>query len=213
MKSLLYILLTILFLGCNSENKVENTTDRKERISNRKSMIDSINHSLNWQKTSYDLWKSKNGDLAIQTQEATEENINTEVYITEMWRDDENFIPINQVVDTLTFRYLGSSFYKDKNLVYTHYVMSDGGNFQVVKEADSETFQVIGDCYAKDKNYIFGERAMKMDSVDYSTFKTAKGLGCHAKDKNAYFFWDEKINLDDYKSEEELQIIEKLNQL
>ncbi len=33
---------------------------------------------------------------------------------------------------------------------------------------------------------------MEMDSVDYRTFKTAKGVGCFAKDKNGFYFWDEK---------------------
>jgi len=74
--------------------------------------------------------------------------------------------------------------------------MAGGGNFWIVKEADVKTFKVIGDCYAKDKNHIFGERAMEMKLIDYKTFRTKKGIGCFAKDKAGYYFWDSKLNLD-----------------
>ncbi len=74
-------------------------------------------------------------------------------------------------------------------------MMSDGGNFQIVEKADVSTFKIIGDCYAKDKNHIFDEKARIIDAIDYKTFKTKKGIGCFAKDKNGYYFWNEKIDL------------------
>src|SRR5690606_21902269 len=103
-------------------------------------------------------------------------------FIIDLWIGEEQK-PMKEIIETLSFRYLGSSFYKDKKQVYTHYRMMDGGNFKVVEDADPETFRVIGDCYAKDKNYIYGDRAMQLKHIDYTTFKTEKGLGCHAKDK------------------------------
>ena len=75
--------------------------------------------------------------------------------------------------------------------------MASGGSFFIVQEADLKTFKVIGDCYAKDKNHIFGERHMIIKSADYKTFKTKKGVGCFAKDKNGYYFWDSKLDLED----------------
>lgn len=33
-----------------------------------------------------------------------------------------------------------------------------------------------------------------MDNIDYKSFKTKKGIGCFAKDKNGFYFWDDKID-------------------
>ncbi len=102
---------------------------------------------------------------------------------------------IKDIIDSATFKYLGSSFYKDKNHVYTHNSRLDGGNFWIVENADVKTFEVIGNsCYAKDKNFIYAERAIQMPNIDYKTFKTCGDCGCYAKDKNGYFFWDTKID-------------------
>lgn len=192
MKILNRIFLIILILFClfscknYKSDKIENNKDsiwnaRVESINHYKSKIDSVNQKLEWKKTAYDLWKSKNGDLGLKTQEGTEQEITIDKYITTICCEGKS---LKSVIDTVTFEYLGSSFYKDKNYIYTHFIMSDGGNFSIVQNADVQTFKVIGDCYAKDKNNIYGERAMKMDSVDYKTFKTEKGCGCFAKDKN-----------------------------
>jgi len=54
---------------------------------------------------------------------------------------------------------------------------------------------------------------MKMDSVDYRSFKTCKGCGCFSKDKNGYYFWDTKMNLEEETYKETLKTIEKLNKL
>lgn len=211
-----FFLIFILF-GCqnskNEKNEIKKDSilnSRVERINDYKSKIDSVNKILDWKKTNYGLWKSKNGDLGIQIKEGNEQGINIVGYITQLCCEGEE---IKNVIDTLSFKYLGSSFYKDKKYVYTHYAMADGGNFWIVKGADVKTFQVIGNsCYAKDKNYIYGERAMKMDSVDYKTFKACDNCGCYAKDKNGYYFWDEKIDLKNIDKEikEKIKLLDKL---
>lgn len=222
-------LLALVFLAfalqsCNEAPKMEVINDielpddkegskvepnRTERIGNYKRMLDSINQSLCWTETTFGLWKSKEGELALKTNEGTDVGFNIAKYIAYL-ADGRS---LAEVIDTATFKYLGSSFYKDRNHVYTHYAMVDGGNFWIVEEADVKTFKVIGDCYAKDKNYIFGERAMQMDSVDYRTFKTCDGCGCFAKDKDGYYFWDDKIDVNDIDNEETLNIINKLKKL
>ncbi|WP_298137107.1 DKNYY domain-containing protein [Flavobacterium sp.] len=209
----------IFFLFSCKNSKHEKSNPKKdsvwnarvEKINYYKSKTDSLNKILNWKKTNYGLWKSKNGDLAIKSQASNEQQIDIEKYITQLCCEGKE---IKDVVDTLTFKYLGSSFYKDKKNVYTHYVMSDGGNFWIVEMADAKTFEVIGkSCSAKDKNYIYGERAMKMDSVDYKTFKTCDDCSCFAKDKNGYYFWDSKIDLNEVNDDETKKIIEKLKKL
>jgi len=215
----IFLILFFSFSLSNCKNpngeKVENKKDsiwnaRVDRISYYKSKIDSINLELNWKKTNYGLWISKNGDLGLKTQEGTEQGITIDKYITILCCEGRK---LNSVIDTLTFEFLGSSFYKDKQHVYRHFSMADGGNFTLVENADVGTFKVIGDCYAKDKNNIYGERAMKIDSVDYETFKTEKGCGCYAKDKNGFYFWDSKINLKDIEGTDAEKVIEKLKRL
>lgn len=222
MQRIFLILVFLQLISCRSNQKKRSTDvllDTKDtiwdsrviQINKYKKSLDSINKSLDWKKTNFDLWKSKNGDLAIKTSEGTEQGILIDKYITELCCDGEN---IKNTIDTVSFKQLGSSFYKDKNHIYTHFVMADGGNFWIVENADSATFMILGNCYAKDKNFIFGERNMKMDKVDYKTFRSCEECGCFAKDKNGYYFWDEKINLDSIdKNETTDKIIVNLKKL
>ena len=165
---------------------------RISRIKTYKAIVDKRNESLKWKKLKCGLWKSKTGEIGFKTQEGTEQGIFIVKYIVKI--GDKK---MSSVIDLKTFKHLGSSFYKDKNHIYTHYSMASGGSFFIVQEADLKTFKVIGDCYAKDKNHIFGERHMIIKSADYKTFKTKKGVGCFAKDKNGYYFWDSKLDLED----------------
>ncbi len=207
------ITIVVLYFVLNScdKNSAENydSKNRAERIKNYKKEADRYNKSLDWKKTSFDLWRSKNGDLAVKTQEGTDVGISIDRYISKMADSGK---PIKSVIDTATFKYVGNFFYKDKNHVYTHFLMAHGGNFWIVKGADPQTFQALGNCYAKDKNNIYGERAMKMDSVDYKTFKTSKECACFAKDKNGFYFWDDKINLKEA-DPETLSMVDKLKKL
>ncbi|MFV0541488.1 MAG: DKNYY domain-containing protein [Aestuariibaculum sp.] len=213
--------ITALFLiitGCrqNLEQNIQPDTsqdsiinNRVERISKYRTTVDSINKVLGWAETKFGLWKSKNGDLGLKTTEGFDVENSIDKYICRL-TDGRS---LKEVIDTLTFKVLGSSFYKDKNHVYTHFVMLDGGFFQIVEDADVKTFKVLGSCYAKDKNYIFGERALKMEDVDYKTFKTCNDCGCFAKDKTNYYFWDDKIDINNITDKETLEIIKKLEQL
>ena len=218
----LLVLAILLFSFCSckeysgetSENRHDSIWNaRAERINRYKWSVDSMNKELNWVKTNYGLWRSNRGDVGLKTQEGNEQGIIIEKYITTLCCDGKS---LKSAIDTNSFMFLGSSFYKDKNAIYTHYVMSDGGTFFRVENADVATFRIFGDCYAKDKNSIYGERALQMDSVDYATFKTAKGCGCYAKDKNSYYFWDSKMELEDILrpgGSEAPKIIEALNSL
>lgn len=208
------IVFCIITSSCNKDrtnDSIESydSISRIKRIENYKKELDHYNESLNWKKTSFDLWRSKNGDLAVKTKEGTEVGISIDKYITET---SDTWKPIKSVIDTATFKYVGNYFYKDKNHVYTHFLTVDGGNFWIVQDADPQTFEALGSCYAKDKNYIYGERAMKMDSVDYATFKTCNECNCYARDKNSFYFWDDKINLKEA-DPETLLMVEKLKRL
>ena len=91
--------------------------------------------------------------MGILTTSASE----VERYITHLdWGADGNgkITYLKTVIDTLTFEELGSSFYKDKNNIYSFFSRLGGGMFHTV-DADIKTSQVLGDCYAKDKNHIY----------------------------------------------------------
>ena len=53
---------------------------------------------------------------------------------------------------------------------------------------------------------------MIMSSIDYKSFKTKKGLGCFAKDKNGYYFWDSKLDLKEI-DEPSKKAVEELRKL
>jgi hypothetical protein len=193
-KSIFNFFLICICLSCKDFkfNRNENKTDlikkvRTERENNQKSK----NDDLDWKLTSYGLWKSKNGDLAIKAKEEIGEGEYIDRYITHICCEGDEII---KIIDTLTFQDLGNSFYKDKNNVYAHFEMSDGGTFSIVENADLETFEVIGSCYAKDKKTIYALGAREMNNIDYRTFKTCNDCGCISKDKNGYYFWDEKTD-------------------
>lgn len=197
MKNNHILLLISLFFLANCQvarDKHINNSSDKRRLSlvKRKQMFDSLNKAHQWKEIKPELWMDKDGVLGIKTLEGNAMGIDIEKFITFCGEK-----PIKSVIDTASFQYLGNSFFKDKNHVYTHYGTVCGGNFWIVEQADPSTFRVIGDCYAKDKNHIFGERQMIMDSVDYKSFRTKKGIGCFAKDKNGYYFWDRKLNSED----------------
>ena len=55
---------------------------------------------------------------------------------------------------------------------------------------------------------------MHADTIfDYHSFKTCKGCGSYAKDKNGFYFWDEKIKIDEIDNMETKNTIEKLKKL
>ncbi len=185
----IFLLTTLLFLSNCQLAKEKHIDNRRARICKRKQRYDSINKAHQWKEIKPKLWMDNDGVLGIKTIEGNAAGIDVEKFITLCGEKT-----IKSVIDTASFQYLGSSFFKDKNHVYTHYKTACGGSFWIVKEADPSTFETIGDCYAKDKNHIYSEREMLLDSVDYNTFKTKKGIGCFAKDKYGYYFWDTKLD-------------------
>jgi len=182
------LILMILASSCNNSKSIDK-------------------NGITWRKTKYDLWISQKGKLAIQSFDVSDGAHKKEVFIDHF----SNGKSLNSVIDTTTFKYLGHYFYKDKNHVYRHYDMSDGGQL-IIEDANSRSFNLLGGCYAKDNTSIYGQRHGKLDRVDYKTFKFSDKFGCYAKDKNGYYFWGEKI--DTTNADDDLKkIIKELNEL
>lgn len=188
-------------IKCESEILGEHYKEIKEKIM-------SYNKSLKWRKLNCGLWINKNNDIGFKTSRAFGEIegkfIHEDYYLTKFGFNENP--PLEDIIDTLTFHNLGNLYYKDKNYIYHFYSMIDGGSFYILDEADYETFEILGDCYARDKNHIYEFRKGKLDSIDYSTFKTKEGLtNCLAKDKFGYITYGERINNDEYLEEEYMQ--------
>lgn len=116
---------------------------------------------------------------------------------------EDNELSLTGTIDSSTFKRLNpSNFYQDKRHVYRYFNMLDGGNFSILEDADPKTFKLLGDCYAKDRHHIYEERFGQLKDADYATFKSGADVGCIAKDKNGYWFWDERKSWDDLDSEE-----------
>lgn len=174
--------------------------------------IDSTNQVLNWKQLKCGLWKNKNGDIGFKTQRVvcSDGLLSVEDYNTRFGFNENP--SLKEIIDTTTFIELGNTYYKDKNHIYHHYAMSDGGSFYIFEDADYQSFEILGDCYAKDKNHIFESRAGILTHVDYATFKTKAGnSGCVAKDKIGYLIWGDRVKLEEIQDEVLLQAIKELD--
>ena len=99
-----------------TDSGIEKIETRRDRIKAYKKNIDQVNVHLNWGKITDDLWKSKNDDIGIKTKEETEDGISISKYIIKFGNLEAT---LKSTLDINSFKYLGSSFYKDKNNVYT----------------------------------------------------------------------------------------------
>ncbi|WP_196889417.1 DKNYY domain-containing protein [Aureivirga sp. CE67] len=178
------------------------------KILNKQKTEEVLYKNSYWKKLKCGLYKNKSGEIGFQTEEVFENGTFKNNFLTSIYFDSDSLVIIkdlSNVVDTITFRNIGGNYHKDKNYIYEHSERSDGGYIKIL-DVDFETFETIGDCYAKDKNNIYLIRYGKIENVDYKTFKTVEGIGCFAKDKNGYYFWDEKIKEEHYSDINEIII-------
>ena len=183
---------------------------REGRLLAYKKHRDSVNQVAKWKELKCGLWINRFGDIGFKANEAFRGEYMLDRYFTIFGLEVEKEIPLKSIIDTTSFRYLGSAFYKDKNNIYHHYTMADGGYFHVYDIADHATFRVVGGVYAKDKNHIFDERHGILEHVDYKTFRTAKGFA-FAKDKHGYYFWDELITEESMKDTVVMNTLNRLD--
>ena len=111
---------------------------------------------------------------------------------------------LKETLDLASFKQISSSFYQDKHHIYRYYDMLGGGSFSIFEDADSASFKMIGDCYAKDKQHIYEERTGILEGADYASFKSKFDIGCVAKDKNGYWLWGNREDLNDPQHDEQL---------
>ena len=153
-----------------------------------------------WRELPCGLWTNGHGDIGLKTTRFRRDGKIETFYLTHAHASSSggDNIPLKSLVNTETFHYIGASFYKDKNHIYNHFPMSDGGIFYPIDDmVDHATFKVFEDsCYAKDKNSIYVEKHVLIRSdVDYQTFQVIKG--CLAQDKHGFIIWDVRATEED----------------
>ena len=156
-----------------------------------------------WKELPCGLWINKNGDIGLKTT-ADMGWKEVDFYITKT-SFDECDVPLNMLVDTATFHYMGGSFYKDKNHIYNLMSTSDGGIFYPF-DVDYLTFEILNGYYARDKNHVYkSNNACIVENADCATFQVIKD--CVAQDKNGFFCFGDRIQESDVKKY--LEISEK----
>lgn len=111
-------------------------------------------------------------------------------FITTFGSDDT--IPLRSVIDTATFQALPvNDFYKDKNRIYSHYAMCDGGYFSVFA-TDTASFVVFNTSYFRYQGKVMHFRDGEI-GADAATFKTGDEFGVCAKDKYGFFEYGKRI--------------------
>lgn len=161
-----------------------------------------------WKKVGHLLYQNKEGDLAFLAHKGMDpkkhEGVGEE-YITHFGSRDTT--QLKNIIDIESFEELGTDMYRDKNRIYFHYDMSDGGYFHIWTE-DPADFRMMGN-YILYKDSVYYPRQGKVEA-DIKTFKTSKELGILAKDKNHFFMWGELISLEQLKEDVPESQVQKL---
>lgn len=205
----------MLLFACNQgvtdKGDLNNTTDR---TTNSFKTVDSLNKALDWRELNCGLWINNKGVIGFKVIEFTD--IGKVVrYRTQLWFSKEGkdtLLTFNSILDTTSFKHLGGDYYKDKNHIYHHYTMSDGGYVNLRNDIDYQTFKILHVCYAKDKNHVYDYRGRIIDVADVKTFKTSnQAKGCFAKDKNYYYQWGDTLSVEEMKDSIVMEAIKILN--
>ncbi len=167
-----------------------------------------------WRKMSCGLFMGPNGEIGFPSAPGIA-NIPRQAIKSELcacnfleYIGSQQAALIADVVDTVTFQHLGSSFYKDKNHIYNYYAMCEGGYLNIFAD-DTSGFEMLGTCYARYQSKIYNDRNGRLNA-DSETFKC---IGCIAKDKNGYFEFDERIDAEILKNNVGEERFEKLESL
>jgi hypothetical protein len=185
MKPLLF-LITIFLMACNGSVTVNNTSTEQEKTSVQK------RDTATFRPYKHNLFIASHGRLAYKTIDNSVSSKPKDKFLTSIntdARNDEQKKELNEVIDTASFTHIGDLYYKDKNHVYYHFQMMDGGPFFIVREADPNSFTVLDSSYyGKDRQNVFCRGGL-MEQADAQSFGVVsqpnKGVyAWTAKDKN-----------------------------
>ncbi|MFT5777322.1 MAG: hypothetical protein ACI837_000254 [Crocinitomicaceae bacterium] len=179
---------------------------------------DTVEVKKGWRETKSGLFVNEKGDIAFATDAeiafTPKEDLEAERcpnnFLT-TFGTEEDKTQLKREVDTLTFEEIGADFYKDKNHIYSHYAMCDGGYFRIFSD-DTTGFKLLGNRYAKHQSTIYYGRTGAIDA-DAGTFKVLEGNSQVAKDMYGYFALGESIAEEELKEDIGEAQFEKLENL
>ncbi len=161
-----------------------------------------------WKKVGTLLCTNKEGDLAFLAHKGMDPDKHEgvrEEYLTHFgWQDTTQ---LKNVIDIESFEDLGMDMYRDKNHIYFHYDMSDGGYFHIWAK-DPADFRMYGN-YILYKDSVYYPRNGKT-IADIKTFKTSEELGILGKDKKHFFMRGDTVSLEQLKEDLPPKTIQKL---
>lgn len=211
------IVISICSCGHTYEKVLPENSFDLEKSSSQDNQETLTKNASDWKKLSCGLFLSPTGELGFASlpgraniplsQLKSEECPN--VFITTLGSNSAK--KLSAVIDTTTFEALGAGYFKDRNNIYTHYAMCDGGYLNIFS-TDTASFKVLGCCYASYKNKIYHSRNGLMDA-DAKSFKTSYAIGPAAKDKNGFFSFEEKTTEEQLRLDLGDALFEKLKAL
>jgi hypothetical protein len=157
----------------------------------------SYKKSTDWQKMDCGLYMSPKGDIGFPSYPERANIDYSELqgeecpnyFLTTFGYDDTT--QLKYVIDTLTFKYIGLSFYKDTNKTYSYYPMCDGGYFNLSKFENSKLKILNDQYYIHDTTtYHYLKGPIYADLKTFAASSKHKQLAC---DKDYFYSFGEKI--------------------
>lgn len=206
MRALLFISLIVCLTNCGEHN-----SESKSKATSKKG------DTTTFKVLACGLYMDKKGNLAFKTHDFTDQDR----YLTDIWYADRTdsinggLKDMKYVVDTATFKILGTFYFKDKNHVYDFAPMSDGGTIGINWDADVNTFQVLeSDFFSKDRKHCY-YREIIIKDADVNSFKVLDTSYSQdiAYDKRNYYNGEKKMNVADIKKQNLDSILHRKNGL
>ena len=181
---------------CNGSVSVNSTSTQQETTNVQK------RDTATFRPYKHDLFIASNGKLAYRTVDNSDPSKPEDKFLTSINTDNLNSDQkkeLNEVIDTASFTHIGDLYYRDKNHIYYHFQMMDGGPFFIVWQADPNSFKVLDSSYyGKDKQFVFC-RGGVMEQADAKSFRVVsqpdkRVYSWTAKDKNHRFDGADVVN-------------------
>lgn len=190
------LLIICSFFSCCSGERQESV-----RLSEKHTAH--VPDSSDWRKMTCGLFMSPEGELGFASNPEIANFNDAELIAyskkTELCENQflttfghEGEVRLYAVIDTTTFESIGAGFFKDKNHIYSHYEMCDGGYFKIFS-SDTSSFRLLNAYYMSYKDEIYYYRWDKKIDADFKTFKVSNEFGMLAKDKNGFFDFGERV--------------------
>jgi DKNYY family protein len=231
MRPLLFISFLFCLTSCsdrNNERKVADTSKKVDTNFHSINAFGSVSRDTSqFIKLICGLYLNDKGTLAYKAVDNSirSDTIGNEppfyVYLTTIYDADLSdtvnggLKEMKYVIDTATFKILGTFYFKDKNHFYDFNPMSDGGTIAVNPDIDLESFQILeSEFYAKDKKRCY-YRGRIIEGADLKSFKVLDtSYSLHiAYDKKSYYDCENKMKETDIKEQNLDSIRRKKNGL